>query len=217
MESQLHCRHASLNGRTLATNLGDVRETSWFRREAAGAFVLLQPQPARKRTPKPQRLKLLSVSKHGRRCFSSLSRRLSGAVLGSQSSVINCHNASKLTNGLRVKEGPLIYQPPAVDPEPIISITRAFMPVRSLPPTLVSRFAHALAGDYPGALLPPQHAGWHRPPIPCATGHVDSRFLSQPDERAGRRRACTGADYTRAHTGLSSQIYLDSYCAFISA
>lgn len=115
-------------------------------REAAGAFVLLQAQPARVRTPKPQRLELLSVSKHGRRCFSPLSRRLSGAVLGSQSSVINCHNASKLTNGLRVKEGPLIYQPPAVDPEPIISITRAFMPLRSLPPTLVSRFAHISGG-----------------------------------------------------------------------
>lgn len=51
---------------------------------------------------------------------------LSGVVHWSQPSVINCHNASKLTNGLCVKEGPLIYSPPLVDPELIISITAGF-------------------------------------------------------------------------------------------
>lgn len=51
---------------------------------------------------------------------------LSGVVHWSQPSVINCHNASKLTNGLCVKESPLIYWPPLIDPEPIISITAGF-------------------------------------------------------------------------------------------
>lgn len=44
----------------------------------------------------------------------------------SQPSVINCHNASKLTNGLCVKEGPLIYWPPLVDLKLIISIMAGF-------------------------------------------------------------------------------------------
>lgn len=62
---------------------------------------------------------------------------LSGVVHWSQPSVINCHNASKLTNGLCVKEGPLIYWPPLVDPQLIISIIRqAFMSGRPLPLTL---------------------------------------------------------------------------------
>lgn len=58
---------------------------------------------------------------------------LSGVVHWSQPSVINCHNASKLTNGLSVKEGPLIYWSPLVDPEPIISITAGFHVWASFP------------------------------------------------------------------------------------
>ncbi len=77
-------------------------------------------------TLKPQHLKLSSLSPNTPGNVFLLWGGLSGVVHWSQPSVINCHNASKLTNGLCVKEGPLIYWPPLVDPEPIISITAGF-------------------------------------------------------------------------------------------
>lgn len=83
-------------------------------------------------TLKPQRLNsFLSSNKAGNVFL--FHGGLSGGVYWSQPSVINCHNASKLTNGLCVKEGPLIYWPPLVDSEPIISITVSFHVWPSLP------------------------------------------------------------------------------------
>ena len=105
-----------------------------------------------RRTPtyffKPQHLKLSSLSPPATGNVFLLRGGLSGVVHWSQPSVINCHNASKLTNGLCVKEGPLIYWPPLVDPQPIISIIReAFMSGHPLPLTLdfsVSPFTDSL-------------------------------------------------------------------------
>lgn len=77
-------------------------------------------------TLKPQHLRLSSLSPSTPGNVFLLWGGVSGVVHWSQPSVINCHNASKLTNGLCVKEGPLIYWPPLVDPESIISITAGF-------------------------------------------------------------------------------------------
>lgn len=56
------------------------------------------------------------------KCFFHSAAVLSGVVHWSLPSVISCHKSSKLTNGLCVKGSPLIYWPPLIDSEPIISI-----------------------------------------------------------------------------------------------
>lgn len=104
----------------------------------------LSPTLAHTNTLKPQHLKLSSLSPNTPGNVFLLWGGLSGVVHWSQPSVINCHNASKLTNGLCVKEGPLIYWPPLVDPEPIISITAGFHVWASSPakpPISLSHFA----------------------------------------------------------------------------
>ena len=91
--------------------------------------VALLPYPHTRthaNTLKPQHLKRSSLSPNTPGNVFLLWGGLSGVFHWSQPSVINCHNASKLTNGLCVKEGPLIYWPPLVDPEPIISIMAGF-------------------------------------------------------------------------------------------
>lgn len=102
-----------------------------------------------------QQLKLSSVSNTPGNVF-LLWGSLSGVVHWSQPSVINCHNASKLTNGLCVKEGPLIYWPPLVDPEPIISITAGFHVWASSPanPPFLSLTLHRFLGTRRGAFQP---------------------------------------------------------------
>lgn len=94
-------------------------------RKKCTTYTLTQ---SHKNTLKPQHLKLSSPSPNIQGNVFLLRGSLSGVVHRSRSqpSVINCHNASKLTNGLCVKEGPLIYWPPLVDLELIISIMAGF-------------------------------------------------------------------------------------------
>lgn len=115
---------------------------------------LQSPTLAHTNTLKPQHLKLSSLSPNTPGNVFLLWGGLSGVVHWSQPSVINCHNASKLTNGLCVKEGPLIYWPPLVDPEPIISITAGFHVWASSPakPRFLRLTLHRFPGTWRKAL-----------------------------------------------------------------
>lgn len=131
---------------------------------------------------KPQHLKLSSLSPNTLGNVFLLWGGLSGVVHWSQPSVINCHNASKLTNGLCVKEGPLIYWPPLVDPEPIISITAGFHVWASSPAN--PRFLCLASYRFPGSCRKPlqvivrfQHV-WRRPTPHCS--HILIRALCEP-------------------------------------
>lgn len=132
-------------------------------------------------TLKPQHLRLSSLSPNTPGNVFLLWGGLSGVVHWSQPSVINCHNASKLTNGLCVKEGPLIYWPPLVDPEPIISITAGFHVWASSAAN--PRFLCLTLHRFPGTCRNPF---WTICVFSTCGGHVQTTTILQP-----HRGTCT--------------------------
>lgn len=141
--------------------------------------VLQSPTFAHNNTLKPQHLKLFSLSSNTPGNVFLLWGGLSGVVHWSQPSVINCHNASKLTNGLCVKEGPLIYWPPLVDPEPIISITAGFHVWASSPANL--RFLCLTLHRFPGTC---RKALWIICLFHTYGTHVQTHTILQPQKDA---------------------------------
>lgn len=106
-----------------------------------------------------------------------------------------------------VWRSPLIYQPPAVDPQPIISITMCFCGRDTPPPPL--HFLH-VSGVGEGAAE--RRIAWGRPRKPDTRTLVSSHNQTRaPLRLAGERRGARGPrERTRALCSPSSQIYLDS-------
>lgn len=120
---------------------------------------------------------------------------LSGVVHRSWSrpSVINCHNASKLTNGLCVKEGPLIYWSPLVDLELIISIMAGFQGWAFSPAN--ARFFGLTLHRFPGSCRKPYCLFSTRDADPHFT-HTKVHVLHEPT-----RIVCL---WTQGHTHFIS-------------